>query len=335
MTAAEIAGDARWILRAQLPDGAIASHLDHAVVWPYLANFAAIGLAEATRRTGERRYVEAAWRWLAWYQARQDARGFVTDYRRSGGAMVSTGNMDSTDACAGTFLLAARAALKASGDRARLVTLRRGISRAVSAIEATQDHDGLTWAKPTWRVKYLMDQAETYAGLRAASELARALGDQELAVRATDDARRLRAGVAALWDPASGADDWAKHDTGARQRTNWSLLYPDAMQQAWAVAFGLVDRERGARLVARFDAAQPRWDRPMATALYDRGQRAVGYWAPVGWAHARIGQLQRARVAAARIRAAAAGTGRRWPFTPSDAAQLVVLQAPDIDLLLP
>jgi hypothetical protein len=189
--------------------------------------------------------------------------------------MVSTGDMDSTDAYAGTFLLAARAALRVSGDRARLATLRAGIGGAVRAIEATQDRDGLTWAKPTWRVKYLMDQAETYAGLRAASELARALGDEALAVRTTDDAERLRAGVAGLWNPATGAYDWARHDGDARQRTNWTLLYPDALQQMWAVAFGLVDQRRGAWLVARFDAAQPRWDRPLATALYHKGRQVV------------------------------------------------------------
>jgi hypothetical protein len=334
-TVAHIARDAGWILRAQLRDGAIATYLDHAAIWPYLSNYAAMGLVEATRRAGDRRYLHAAWRWLAWYQAHQDPRGFITDYRRSGAVMVSTGDMDSTDAYAGTFLLAARAALRASGDTARLVTLRRGIGLAVRAIEATQDRDGLTWAKPSWRVKYLMDQAETYAGLRAASELALALGDPALASRARDDAERMHAGVAALWNPATGAYDWAKHDTGARQPTNWRVLYPDALQQVWAVAFGLVDPERAAGLVARFDAAQPRWDRPMATAVYDNGRRAVGYWALVGWAYARIGRPQRAQAAAARIRAAAAGAHRQWPFTPSDAAQLVILQAPSIDLLGP
>jgi len=333
MTAADIARDARWILRAQLPDGAIATHLDRAAIWPYLANFAAIGLVEATRRTGDQRYLQAAWRWLAWYQAHEDARGFVTDYRRSGDVMVSTGDMDSIDAYAGTFLLAARAAFRISGDKARLGTLQRGISLAVRAIEATQDRDGLTWAKPTWRVKYLMDQAETYAGLRAASELADALGDHALTSRTTGDAERLRAGVAALWNSATGAYDWAKHDTGARQPTNWRVLYPDALQQVWAVAFGLVDLKRAGGLIARFAAAQPRWDQPMATAVYDKGQRNVGYWAPVGWAYTRIGQPQRARTAAARIRAAAAATSRRWPFTPSDAAQLLVLQASNTDLL--
>jgi hypothetical protein len=79
-------------------------------------------------------------------------------------------------------------------------------------------------------VKYLMDHAETYAGLRAASELADAVGDEALATRAADDVRWLRAGVATLWDPSTGAYDWAKHAGGARQRTNWRLLYPDALQ---------------------------------------------------------------------------------------------------------
>jgi hypothetical protein len=332
---AAIERDARWILRAQLPDGAIATHLDHAAVWPYLGNFAAIGLVEAARQTGERRYLEAAWRWLAWYQEHQDARGFVTDYRRSGGAMVSTGDMDSTDAYAGTFLLAVWAALRASGDPARLVPLRPGIAGALHAIEATQDRDGLTWAKPGWDVKYLMDQAETYAGLRAASELAAATGDGALANRAADDARRLRAGVAALWDPSTGAYDWAKHAGGARQRTNWRVLYPDALQQVWAVAFGLADPVRGAELVARFEAAHPRWDQPTSTALYDKGPRRVGYWAPVGWAFARAGRPNRARAAAGRIRAAAVAADRRWPFTPSDAAQLIVLESAHVELLLP
>jgi MerR HTH family regulatory protein len=97
------------------------------------------------------------------------------------------------------------------------------------------------------------------------------------------------------------------------------------------VAFGLVDPTRSAKLVARFDATQPRWDQPASTAVYDKGRRAVGYWAPVGWAFARAGRPERARAAAGRIRAAAAGAGRRWPFTPSDAAQLIVLAAIPID----
>ena len=84
----QVGSDADWILRAQLPDGAIANYVDRQAIWPYLSNFAAIGLARTAQITGEIRYSEAAWRWLRWYQAHQDKSGFVTDYRVSGGSEV-------------------------------------------------------------------------------------------------------------------------------------------------------------------------------------------------------------------------------------------------------
>src|SRR5580658_879522 len=108
--AAGLRTDAEWILSAQLPDGAIAVGPAATSVSPYLANYAAIGLARATQQTGRRVYAAAAWKWLSWYQAHQDAQGFVTDYTVDGDTEVSTGTMDSTDAYAGTFLIAARAA---------------------------------------------------------------------------------------------------------------------------------------------------------------------------------------------------------------------------------
>ena len=117
------------------------------------------------------------------------------------------------------------------------------IAGAVRAIESTQDSDGLTWAKPSWHVKYLMDQAETYAGLVAAANIGDTLRMPKLAAHARGDARRLRAGVAKLWNPRVDAYDWAVHGDGVHAVTNWSVLYPDAMQQAWAVAFGDSKRE--------------------------------------------------------------------------------------------
>ena len=49
-----------------------------------------------------------------------------------------------------------------------------------------------------------------------------------------------RSGFATLWNSRTQSYDWAVHEDGFHQPTNWSLLYPDALQQAWVVAFGLV-----------------------------------------------------------------------------------------------
>jgi hypothetical protein len=327
------AEDADWILSAQLPDGAIAHHVDHVRIWPYLSNFAAMGLARASMTTGNTAYRDAAWRWLNWYQAHEDANGFVTDYTVANGVATSTGDMDSTDAYAGTFLLAARYTWKATGNLTKLKKLATGINGAVRAIEATQDVDGLTWAKPAWRVKYLMDQAETYAGLRAAAEIGQAIGNKNLRTRATADADRMAKGIASLWNPTTNAYDWAKHDTGARTATNWSVFYPDALQQAWAVAFGLTDPTRASSLLGQFNTAFPNWDDPTSLVSYDTGLQAANYRSVVGWAELIAGDTARAATGATRIRAAALATNRAWPFTPGDAGQLILLESAATDFL--
>lgn len=327
--------DADWIMQAQLSDGAIAHHVDKAAIWPYLSSFAAIGLTRAADVTGNRSYADAAWSWTSWYAAHMDVNGYVTDYRVSGTVETSTGDMDSTDSYAAMYLLAVRNAWISTGDRTKLEAARAGIAKALSAMESTLGADGLTWAKPSWHVKYLMDNAEVYGGLRAAAELARALGDVTLEDRATARANTVKQAVNGLWNASTSSYDWAVHENGARQATNWKVFYPDAAQQMWAVAFGLVEPSRAAALVARFEQEHPAWDLPTATALYDSGAKPVGYWAPIGWAYQRVGNSTRAATAALNIRSAALAVNRAWPFTPSDAGQLIVLGNPGRSILAP
>ncbi len=320
------AQDADWILRAQLPDGAIATQVDRRHIQPYFANSAAKGLAMAARDTGDPRYAAAAWRWLRWYAAHEGHLGYVTDYDvAAGGQQTSTGAMDSTDAYAGTYLIAVQAIWSLTRNRSQLVSLQHGIVAAVGAIESTQDSDGLTWAKPGWHVKYLMDQGEAFAGLRAAVLLGDALGNRTLADQARADAAAMTAGVAALWNPATGSYDWAKFGNGARRATDWTKLYPDAAQQPWAVAFGLVPAPRATALMRRFDAAQPNWYKPAALAKSDTGSAPVGYWPAIGSAFLRVGDVARAGAAYTAIRGAALTANRAWPFNTAPAGELLVL----------
>jgi hypothetical protein len=325
-----VRSNAEWILSAQLGDGAITISPHAAAIWPYLSNLAAVGLASATVATGDRRYVDGAWRWLDWYQAHEDSAGTVTNYTVVGAAVASTGTEDSTDAYAGTFLMAVAAAHAADPLPANLETLRRGMAGAMAAIEAVQDADGLTFAKPSWHVKYLMDQSETYAGLHAATAVWADLGDRSEAARASRDAERIRAGVASLWDPADGAYDWALHGETGHQRTDWSELYPDALEQLWPVAYGLAPVGTAAQLIARFGFAHPNWAMP--TALDDIGgsPQVIGYQAVAAIAFAAAGDASRAAAAASTIEAAAEKAGRAWPFTPADAGELISLETTQV-----
>jgi hypothetical protein len=328
-----VKAEADWTLGAQLADGAIAHYTDKVAIWPYIANFAAAGLVRAGTVTRDPRYTAAAWRWLSWYQAHENQQGFVTDYTVSvDGLEQSTGDMDSTDAYAGTFLYTTWLAYKTTGDIVSLRGLLAGVRGAVKAIGATTDADGLTWAKPAYHVKYLMDQAEVYAGLRAASRLLSAVGDAAGSRNANTQAARVKTAVAGLWNAARGSYDWAVHDTGARQTTDWSVLYPDALQQTWAAAFGLTDTTRASQLTSAFVQAHPNWAAPTSSDLTDGRLQAVGYWPVAGWAMDVAGKSEWASTGAASIRAGALSAGRAWPYTPASAGQLAVLLSGGPDL---
>jgi hypothetical protein len=136
----------------------------------------------------------------------------------------------------------------------------------------------------------------------------------------------LQTAINGLWDPATGAYDWAVHSDGAHQQTTWSALYPDALEQVWAVAFGAVPQSRAAALLTRFSAAHPLWANPVAMDLVAGSESLIGYWPITGWALDRVGDRADATTAWASIRGVAGA--RLWPFTPASAGQLIALIDP-------
>jgi hypothetical protein len=328
---ADVRRDADWLLAQQRPSGAILRAQGDDWIETYPAHHAAWGLARATRFTGDRRYAEAAYRWFRWYAARQDGTGYVWDHRVSGGVEVRTTELDSTDASNAAYLLAVHEWWRATGDRTGLDRLKKSITKAVKAIDSTRQPDGLTWAKPDWHVKYLMDNAEAVAGLHAAAVLARVFGNAKLAKRAGRSADLTRRGLETLWNPGRASYDWALHGNGYRELNRWEILYPDATQQAWAVAFAITDATRSRHLVTTLAAHHPNWDRPESRTLFRLGDgsvadHAVEYWPIIGWGYLRIGDTARAATAATNIRAAMERAGRRWPLTTGVVGQLIHLE---------
>lgn len=340
---AEIATEANWIESAQMPSGPIAVWPDRPEllsVEPYQANYAAIGLARASQLTGNMSYANAAWSYLRWYaSAEQAGTGYVTDYTITDGTeLVSTGSYDSTDAYAGTFLTAVWDTYVATDSSSSLAGLSSGVAAALSAIASTQQPDGLTWATPSYQVAYLMDQAETYGGLEAASDIEQALGNSALASQAARRAGELAAGVAALWNPATASYNWALQANGYEKPTSWDNFYPDGLEQVWAVEWGLVPSARAAELMAQFASRDPQWSDPTATANYltnaTVAPQAISYWPAVSIALNSVGQRPAAATGLSGLMQAASAAGNAWPFTVGDAGQAIVA-ASGMPLLLP
>ncbi len=336
---AERGAETSFAVSTQLASGAVATYPDRARVVPYLGSFAAWGMADQAGRTRDRSLLASTWSYLAWYAAAQDANGYVTDYTvAANGSLASTGDMDSTDSYAAVFVLAAEAAYRASSRvegsgtaKKRLKSLAGGLDGALRAVESTVTSDGLTWAKPGWRVKYLMDQAEVYAGMQSAGRLFAVLGDRTRGNRARSLAAGVSAGVAGLWDPATGTYAWARHEDGGTQPADLAVLYPDAMEQVWAVAFGLVPTSRAVPLLARIKQLHPQLADPQATDQMAGGPAPVGYWPMAAAAWAAVGDVAEADRLLTAIEGSASAAGRPWPWNSGTAGQVLVVSGQLLD----
>ena len=195
---------AKQILQHQTDDGAIvmgALPAKRSHLMPYFANFAARGLIVAFGETGTTRYLDAAKRWIAWYETHLNADGTIYDYNGSSGGWEPTGDYDSTDSYAATYLDLLLATYQVTSDHSWLQARLPSVRQAVAAIRLTLQPNGLTTAKPKWPVMYLMDNTETATGLRAAEGMARLLADVPLEQQARVMADNMEQAIARkLWD---------------------------------------------------------------------------------------------------------------------------------------
>ncbi len=236
---------------------------------------------------------------MKWYVAHMNARdvwglaGTVYDYDVTNGAEISRGTADSTDAYAATFLSLALYAWR-TGDPAVQTYLKSVITQLDTigrVITATQDTDGLTWAKPDYHIKYLMDNSEVYRGLSDASLLFSAMGDAAKASYYSSAASNNLAGINSMWIGSAGA--WAvyKDNGGNFAAPNFSTWYADATSQLFPTLYGAVSANdtRAQTVYAKFNSAWPNWDTLVfsdpfpwtviarAAAFYGDGTRVGAY----------------------------------------------------------
>lgn len=228
------------ILEHQANDGAIT--MDKPVstnsrVVPYFANFAAQGLVAAFRETREPRFLDAAKQWAVWYESHMNPDGTVCDYTGGPGAWKSTGDYDSTDSYAATYLELVLAVQRAKNVPEWLPARHSKVRQALAAIQLTLQKNGLTTAKPAYPVIYLMDNVETARGLRAASEIAAELGELNLREETRSLALKMEAATSQkLWNEAKRnyrvglkINEAPLNDTG-----RW---YPDIMANLMAIGW--------------------------------------------------------------------------------------------------
>ena len=267
-----------WLASLQLDNGAIPmTPVKNGEVRmnPYFADFAALALLEKADEYADEVRAYMDWHFEHLNTAETDYNGVdgtIYDYLievKNGKVAGETIAMykrnysyDSTDSYAATFLSVLNKYYNETGDSEYIISHAEEIERIINAMFATY-HKGMTYAKPDWKVKYLMDNCEVYEGLLDAVELyGNVLSGLGADYKATADKCAACAAEVAdtiesqLWMPML-----SHYQVGAWKNSGitsdvfyWGKYYPCATAQLFPIIHGLIapDTERANKLYDEF-----------------------------------------------------------------------------------
>ncbi|MGA9528979.1 MAG: hypothetical protein WBS24_12770 [Terriglobales bacterium] len=297
-----------WLSHSSAADGAILYTPQQ--IDPYFANIAAIGMTKDANRMPQ---VVA---WMNWYIGhlnwpdRWGLYGTTYNYTVTNGIEVSTEDADSTDSYAATFLTLAWNAWQ-NGDasvRAYIESLSYQLDVIGGVLIQTQQSDGLTWSKPDYEIKYLMDNSEAYRGLRDLASLYQAFGAQTKAEYYTAAANEMQKGILGMWMNGT----WAvyKNDIGGLAAPSLGTWYADASAQVFPVLMGVVasSDSRAQQSYSALNAAWPGWP----TLSYNSQDSFP--WCLMATAAAAMGDKTRLATYISTVQTKYVSTNFPWPF---------------------
>lgn len=321
--ASDLTAAAQWLrANAVAADGAILYGLSK--ISPYYGNLAAIGL---THDPASYATVQA---WMKWYIAHLNwpdqwgLYGTTYDYSYSNGTETSLNSADSTDSYAATFLSLAWAFYQTGATDAQAYV--KGLASQLDSIGGvliqTQQSDGLTWSKPNYQIKYLMDNCEAYRGLRdLASLFQNALGDSTKAAYYNAAADSMLQGINSLWMNGS----WAvyKDNAGNLAAPSMGTWYPDATSQLFPILEGVVTASdsRATQTYNNLNAAWPGWP----SLSYNTADPFP--WILVGDAAILMGDTARVNIYLKSVEAKYVNPGFPWPWYSAEAGWFLRLNA--------
>lgn len=274
------------------------------------------------------RYVEVE-NWMRWYVGHLNNTdgwglgGTMYDYNVVNGSEVSIGTADSTDSYAATFLSLAYAYYSTGNPAAQsyVRSIASQLDWIGQVIAKTQQSDGLTWSKPDYQIKYLMDNAEVYRGLVDAAALFGALGDGAKQSYYAGLAASCKNGILSMWL----GNTWAvyKDANGNLAAPNMGTWYADATAQLYPVLYGVVPASdgRAQSAYAAFNQAWPGW-----TQISFMGQDAFP-WVMIADAAALMGDTSRVNTYAATARGKWIDSGFPWTWYNMEAGWYMRLAA--------
>lgn len=208
---------------------------------PYMVNIRAIYLLNKGTHTKEIRD------YILWYLDRTNypdkhgLTGTIYDYLVTcKGQEISTKGYDSVDAYAGNFLYLVHKYHEKTKDKGILQKNKAKLEDIAYLIEFLQDEDGLTKVMPGDETKYLMDNCEAFAGIRAFNSLSREMG-WEVKPDYIDLENTIKNAIMEfLYSEDKKIFYWGI-SSGKAYHSDWNKFYPDAFAQIFPVLFDVLD----------------------------------------------------------------------------------------------
>ncbi|MGD7788350.1 hypothetical protein ACQCX2_08490 [Propionibacteriaceae bacterium Y1700] len=262
----------QFLLDHQVPSGALQGPYDYNLQ-PYFSNWAAMGLAAAN--TAESR--EALGKYITWMLAHMNTAetdpygipGTISDwhYDLETGEETDTGKYSSTDAGTTVPLITAHDAFR-TGDRDLQHLVMENIEKyevmatATAVVGQVRNPDGLCWARPDSKMKYVADNAVVFRGLQCLAWLERKAGRMDKAKFYDQQARETRRGmITVLWHEEQQNWAWGHGERLLKVSYPEKAFMPDAWCQYWQVFMNVVKPEDRKAILSwkAFTDATPRW----------------------------------------------------------------------------
>ena len=266
-----------WMLRCQGVDGSVTNHVNASYIGeddvayyrvePY---FASLGLIWAMR-SHPANVRGMARDWLTWWFRHRDAASgsalihyctldrsvSVTDVPGSG---LPANHEDATDSNIALWYVLLDEYTQHFGSSDLPTDLLDGIHEPLIALRKVIDSDGLTWAREDFRLKYLMDNVEVWAGVRSAQNVlqhtAKGISaNVALAKWADDYSRNIQTSLAAFFDRRKRSWSVYQDEAGAIEPSDLRTAYPHINAQVWPMLFGM-DARGGLETV---EGVWPHW----------------------------------------------------------------------------
>lgn len=273
-----ISAASTWLSTQTLSDGAIL--YSSTEIEPYFSNLAAIGWLSDTSK------ISAVEEWMQWYITHLNSQdyngldGTIYTYKISNGAETATGSYDSADSYAATFLSLAEALWNTGDQGAQTFVKNIGeqtFDRIGKVIASLQQSNGLVYAKPDYKIEYLMDNAEDYRGLADFAALAtQAWSDTATTAKYNAMAAQIQAGIQNVLYISSTGLYYPYAGSAAPNLGTW---YPDAVAQLFPITNGVIlaTSSQAQGVYSKFNSAWPGWPQLSYKAQDSSPWCVVGY----------------------------------------------------------